>query len=301
MEAKNQTDDVLKMKNFEEKQVRQAAFPSNLLKNPVCSSMYLLCPFKWQIKYEGGSSFCKSIDIHYVSARQRGADGSEELSSHTDSSFVQPPSDFCLLAQNEWRSATSSQRRISSIPTSFSKWTNSALLFWAPATSCTVSRLRFHGNSVRMGTHGKAARTDRAREEEREMKNRKFLLGRAEREREREKGRCGRSSEWHHTGGPADWGVELSPVCPAAPQRSHDNCIPRFTGRPLALPLANSQTAIMNTYDATLPSVLRGQRSSGGGCPCKHTEMFCTHTRQQTLRPDCVLLHLLLEQKLMLC
>lgn len=83
---------------------------------------------------------------------------------------------LCLLAYNEWRSA-SSQRRISSIPTSFSKWTNSALLFWAPATCCTVSRLRFHGNSVQLGTHGKAVKTEREREKE--GKKKKFLLGRA--------------------------------------------------------------------------------------------------------------------------
>ncbi|KAK5864356.1 hypothetical protein PBY51_015605 [Eleginops maclovinus] len=48
------------------------------------------------------------------------------------------------------------------------------------------------------------------------------------------------------------------PSWPAATPRSHDNCIPRFTGCLLGSPLANSQTVIINTDDATLPSVLGG-------------------------------------------
>lgn len=73
------------------------------------------------------------------------------------------------------------------------------------------------------------------------------------------KSKPGRGFDWHHIGRPADWEVQLSLCCPAAWQRSHDNCIPRFTWCLLGLPLANSQTVIINTDDATLPSVLRGR------------------------------------------
>lgn len=129
----------------------------------LCSGIYVL--------YKEGSIYSKSIEIHFFyfiwdqTQELRRALIPHRLVLCWASKWL------CLLVQNEWRSA-SSQRRISSIPTSFSKWTNSALLFWAPATSCTVSRLRFHGNSVQLGTHGKAVKTERG-------KKIKFLLGRA--------------------------------------------------------------------------------------------------------------------------
>lgn len=99
---------------------------------------------------------------HISSRLERRADGSDGLSSHTDSSFC---SGFVwFLSFLAHKRSASSRRRISSSPTSFfffpemrEKKKNTQ----ATATSCTVSRLRFHGNSVRPGTHGRAARTKR--------------------------------------------------------------------------------------------------------------------------------------------
>lgn len=74
------------------------------------------------------------------------------------------------------------------------------------------------------------------------------------------KSKPGQGFDWHHMGRPADWQIQLALCCPAAQRGSHDNCIPQFTGCLLGLPLANSQTVIINTDDATLPLVLRGQQ-----------------------------------------
>lgn len=106
---------------------------------------------------------------HISSRLERRADGSDGLSSHTDSSFC---SGFVwFLSFLAHKRSASSRRRISSSPTSsfflLLKWERRRKNTQATATSCTVSRLRFHGNSVRPGTHGRAARTKREKKRER--------------------------------------------------------------------------------------------------------------------------------------
>lgn len=132
------------------------------------------------------------------------------------------------------------------------------LLFLNEQTALSSSELQPHpvqshscvtmatvSNRVHMGAQRK---TERARERERKTKDReeeKFLVS------------------WKSEPGITRAELLTEKVqpplrCPAAPPRSHGDRFPRFSGRLLALPLANSQTVIINTDDATLPSVLGG-------------------------------------------